>query len=309
MLGTGGVGFQARRALEAKNQMRKTATKSARLLMAASMTLLLTTQVSAMEVPVSQTEQMVNGQQTLVKVFEVSTSTDPQTLVEQDLVQNGYSYAMTSIVKDVESKEVEKEITQEETVTISTSKEDDARVEALKSMPPFIEYDKDDFTGKLYPLVNTLELTETGRSSHSGSNKVTKTFTVDYNDESLIPGTISEDGKTYSRSSITWADGQYMEDSVIPENYIATATYSKPYSYTTVDGYEAKMTYTGEVKKVSDETASYTLTYIGTPLEVGPEGMGTGGKVALGAAAGAGVLVLCGAGLYVINRKKHILPR
>lgn len=277
--------------------------------MAASMTLLLTTQVFAMEVPVSQTEQMVNGQQTLVKVFEVSPSTDPQTLVEQDLVQNGYSYAMTSIVKDVESKEVEKEITQEETVTIDTSKEDDARVEALKSMPPFIEYDKDGFTGKLYPLVNTLELTETGRSSHSGSNKVTKTFTVDYNDESLIPGTISEGGKTYSRSSITWADGQYMEDGAIPENYVATATYSKPYSYTTVDGYEAKMTYTGEVKKVSDETVSYTLTYIGTPLEVEPEGMGTGGKVALGAAGGAGVLALCGAGLYAINRKKHILPR
>lgn len=72
--------------------MRKTAVKPARVLMALSLMFLMSAQAFALEVPVSQTEQMVNGQQTLVKVFEVAPTVDPETLVEKDLMQNGYSY-------------------------------------------------------------------------------------------------------------------------------------------------------------------------------------------------------------------------
>lgn len=250
--------------------MRKAAAKTARLAAVLALTLMMSTQVFALEVPVSQTEQMVNGQQTLVKVFEVSPETDPETLIEQGLEQNGYSYSMTSIVKDVVNEEDDKEITQEQTLTINTSKEDTARVEALKSMPAFIEYNEDGYTGKLYPLVNTLELEETGRTSHSGSNKVTKTYTTAYNDDNEIPASITVSGSTYTRSSISWADGEYLDDSTIPANYIATVTFSKPYSYTTVDGYSAKMTYTGTVQKEINDIVRYTVTYLGTPLETAP---------------------------------------
>lgn len=250
--------------------MRKAAAKTARLAAVLALTLMMSTQVFALEVPVSQTEQMVNGQQTLVKVFEVSPETDPETLIEQGLEQNGHSYSMTSIVKDVVNEEDDKEITQEQTLTINTSKEDTARVEALKSMPAFIEYNEDGYTGKLYPLVNTLELEETGRTSHSGSNKVTRTYTTAYNDDNEIPASITVSGSTYTRSSISWADGEYLDDSTIPANYVATVTFSKPYSYTTVDGYNAKMTYTGTVQKEINDIVRYTVTYLGTPLKTAP---------------------------------------
>lgn len=244
--------------------------KSARLFAVLAMTLLMSTQAFALEVPVSQTEQMVNGQQTLVKVFEVAPETDPETLIEQGLEQNGYTYTMSSIVKDVVNEEDEKEITQEKTLTIDTSKEDAARIEALKSLPPIIEYEEDGYVGKLYPLVNTLELEETGRTSHSGSNRVTRTYTTAYNDDSQVPASISVSGSTYTRSSISWADGEYLEDSTIPENYVATVTYSKPYSYTTIDGFSAKMTYTGTVTKEINDLVRYTVTYLGTPIETPP---------------------------------------
>ena len=250
--------------------MRKTAEKTVRLVTVLAMALVMTTQVFALEVPVSQTEQMVNGQQTLVKVFEVDPDTDPETLIEQGLEQNGYAYSMTSIVKDVVNEEDEKEITQEQAVTIDTSKEDDARVEALKTLPPFIEYEEDGYIGKLYPLVNTLELEEAGRTSHSGSNKVTRTYTTAYNDDSEIPASISVSGSTYTRSSISWADGEYLDGTTIPANYVATVTFSKPYSYTTVDGYSATMTYTGTVQKEINDVVRYTVTYLGTPLETAP---------------------------------------
>lgn len=240
---------------------------SARIVATVAVVLALTTQAFALEVPVSQTEQMVNGQQMLIKVFETTPETDPQTLIEENIQQNGYVYTMTSIVKDTITKEDDKEITQIETITIDSSDEDDARVEALKSLPPFIEYDTDGYTGKLYPLVNTLELSETGRTSHSGSNKITRTYTYEYNDDSLIPASVTEGGKTYNKASVTWSEGSYMENSTIPENYVATVTYTRPYSYTTINGFTASMTYSGTVEIEYDDIIQYTLTYYGTPVE------------------------------------------
>lgn len=229
--------------------------------------LMLASQAFAMEVPISQTEEMVNGRQTLVKVFEVPADTNPETLIETDLSQNGYDYEMSSIVKDVVTKSDKKNISQEQSVVCNTSKEDDARIEALKSLPAFIDYNEDGYTGKLYPLVNTLELEETGRTPHSGTNTITKSYTVDYNDESLVPSTVTSGGKTYTKSRVTFSDGSYSADGTIPDNYVATVTYSKGYSYTTVDGYKATMLYSGDVEYEADDTIQYTITYYGTPSQ------------------------------------------
>lgn len=274
--------------------------------------LMLTAQAYALEVPVSQTEQMVDGRQTLVKVFEVSPDTDPETLIETDLCQNGYVYTMTSIVKDTVKDESSRNVTQEQVIDIAQSDEDDARIEALKTMPAFIEYEEDGYAGKLYPIVSTLELTETGRTGHSGSTKITRTYTYDYNDDSLIPEAVTDSGKSYSKASVTWSEGAYMADSAIPENYVATVTYTRPYSYTTIDGFTASMTYSGTVDKVDDQLIRYTLTYYGTPeaefkkaqaIENG-EGTGVSTAAVVGGVGGAAALAAAGAGVYLYNKKK-----
>jgi len=271
--------------------------------------LMLMTQTYALEVPVSQTEQMINGQQTMVKVFEVSPETDPEALIETDLRQNGYVYTMTSIVKDVIKDESSRDITQTQVIGIANSDEDDARIEALKSMPAFIEYDKDGCAGKLYPIVNTLELTETGRTSHSGSSKITRTYTYEYNDDSLIPETVTENGKGYVKSSVSWTEGAYMSDGAIPENYVATVTYARPYSYTTIDGFTASMTYSGTVSKVDNELIRYTLTYYGTPESEfkkaqAIENGGTNTAALIGGVGGIAAVAAAGAGIYIYNNKK-----
>ena len=225
--------------------------------------LLLATKVLALEVPVSQTQQMVDGQQTLTKVFEVDPAIDPSTLVEGDFIQNNFHYTITSIVKDEIMVEDEKEVTQEYEVSISGSDENAARLEALMSMPAFIEYDQEGFTGKLYPVVNSMEGKEIGRTQHSGRKTITKTYTYNYNDDSLIPTTSSG----YTLSSISWAEGSYRDNTAIPDNYVATATYSKPYSYSTVDGWTFTMTYMGDVEYESADMIRYTLVYTGVEVE------------------------------------------
>lgn len=219
-----------------------------------------------MEVPVSQTEQMIDGKQTLTKVFEVTPSVDPETLKEDGLELNGYSYALTSFTKEVFTKEDSEDVSETQTIVLKTTKEDDAYIEALKTLPQTIDYEKDGYSGKLNIVVSSIEITETGRSNHTGTSKVTKTYTLDYNDDTLVPSTVTEKGNTYKRAKISWAEGSFSEGSTIPDNYVATVTYTRGYSYSTVDGYQATATYSGEVFLEEDEMIRYTAQYIGSPV-------------------------------------------
>jgi len=230
---------------------------------------LLFTQVVAyaLEVPVSQTEHEIDGKQTLVKVYEVPPSVDPNSLIEADFEQNGFIYHMTSIVKDAIMMEDEVEVTQEYEVTVPISSEDKAKARAFENMPPYIEYDQDGYKGKLYPVPDSLEGNMAGQTSHSERKTITKTYSFDYNDDSLVP----KSSGSYSLSSISWSDGAYLDDSSIPSNYIATATYSKMSYSTTVDGWSFTLSYTGNVEYASEDIIRYTLTYIGTVPEPEPE--------------------------------------
>ena len=226
-------------------------------------TSLLMTEAYALEIPVSQVEQMIDGRQTITQVFEVSPDVAPESLIQEEIIQHGYRFTMTSITKEAVLVEDEKEITQEQSVVVNVSDADKARLEALLSMPAFIEYDEEGYVGKLYPVVSSLSGRETGRTSHSGYNTVTKSYTFDYNDDSLVP--TSNGG--YALSNISWSEGEYMDDSGIPENYVATATYRKGYSYSTVDGWEYTMSYVGDVTFKREDTIKYTLVYTGEVIE------------------------------------------
>ena len=226
-------------------------------------TSLLMTEAYALEIPVSQVEQMIDGRQTITQVFEVSPDVAPESLIQEEIIQHGYRFTMTSITKEAVLVEDEKEITQEQSVVVNVSDADKARLEALLSMPAFIEYDEEGYVGKLYPVVSSLSGRETGRTSHSGYNTVTKSYTFDYNDDSLVP--TSNGG--YALSNISWSEGEYMDDSGIPENYVATATYRNGYSYSTVDGWEYTMSYVGDVTFKREDTIRYTLVYTGEVIE------------------------------------------
>ena len=227
-----------------------------------------------MEVPVSQTEANVNGRQVLTKVFEVSPDTDPESLKEYGLVIGGYEYTLSSFTKETATKEDTKSVSKEETISLKSSKKNDAYLEALKTFSQTIDYNEDGYTGELNLVASTIEVSETGYSSHTASDTKTKTYTFDYNDDSLVPATINVGGSTYKRVSVSWSDGAYGPDGIMPENYVATAKYSRSYSYSSVDGYQAVATYTGNVSLSDSEMVRYTVEYIGTPIAVATEKAG-----------------------------------
>lgn len=216
----------------------------------------------AFEVPIEQREQMIDGRQTLVKVYEVSPETNPKTLIEDDFVQHGYLYGMTSITKDALVVESIKQMSMEHSVTSNVSKETDARDHALKEMPPYIEYNQDGYVGKLYPVLSTLEGKEASRKTGSGQKTITKTYAYMHNDDSLIPKEV--DG--HQLISLSWREGGYSEDSAMSGGYTATATYAKKYTYSSVTGWVHTMQYQGEVCHEREEHIQYTVTYTGEKI-------------------------------------------
>lgn len=273
--------------------------------------LLSTTIAFAAEVPVSQTEQNVDGKQILTKVFEVEPSVDPETLKEDGLEQNGFVYHLSSFTKEVYEIENRKEAVQEQTLELKSQKEQDAYIEALKILPQTLEYAQDGYEGTLYLQTGTIEIAETGRTTHTGTNKITKNYTVEYNDDSLIPETAAQNGTTYNLSTISWSEGSYGEDETLPDNYVATATYTKGYSYSTVDGYVTTASYRGTVEATENTRIRYTAEYVGsipmTRMEKFQAGTTAAVKalfiLALGVAALLFILLVLWKGVKAIREK------
>ena len=229
-----------------------------------------------MEVPVSQTEANINGRQVLTKVFEVSPDVNPESLKEYGLVIGGYEYTLSSFTKETATKEDTKSVTKEHEIALTSSNKNDAYVEALKTFPQTLKYDEEGYAGELNLVASTIEVEETGRSQKKASDVKTKTYTFDYNDDSLVPATISVGGKTYNRMSVSWSDGAYGPDGVMPENYIATARYGRSWTYSSVDGYQATATYSGTANLVNSAMVRYTVEYIGTPVGTVKTGLFSG---------------------------------
>lgn len=220
-------------------------------------------------IPVSQVEQMVDGRQTLTKVYEVSPATDPDQLRVEKLEQNGYIYTLTSFTRDTISKSATKTVSQDYTVSVSGKTEEAALKSALETLPQEMDCTEDGYEGKLALQVASIVISETGRTKKAGSDSVTKKYTFDYNDDSLVPQSVTDaNGRTLKLSSLVWSDGAYSEGSTVPDNYIATARYSRSYTYSVVDGYQATATYTGDVELIDTEMVRYTAIYMGEPIAV-----------------------------------------
>ncbi len=274
--------------------------------LAVVLALSIPTHMMTTEVPIEQTEQMINGVQTLTKVFEVEPSVDPATLQEDGLELNGYHYSLASFTKETFDKEVTKNIsdfTQE--AALSSRDVSAAKAEAFTTLPDTVEYDQDGYKGTLIRDSSSVVVEETGRSKQSGSSTKTKTYEFAYNDESLIPGTITVDGKTYNKVSVSWMEGGYGENSAIPSSYIATVKYSRGWTQSVVDGYKATATYVGDVTLKETTMIRYKAVYHGELIVTDEDQPDSAvGKAVMWTGLGLGTAALCGAGFMLLKKNK-----
>ena len=232
-------------------------------LIALALTLSLSTSAFAMEVPTDTVVQNLNGSQQVIKTYTIDPGTDPQELIEEPFVLDGYLYTFADIVK--EDNHVEDVKSHTETVTVETSKDDLDVI--LEQLAPVIEYDDGLYSGTLSLDHTSLHTEATGYSTRSYTVSETKTISqLDRNDMSYVPATTVKDGVTLNLAGVDWqVTGTDLVGEVLsPSSWQAVATYSGKAYYSAADGYITTAEYVGDITRAGVESVTYTLTYLGT---------------------------------------------
>ena len=220
--------------------------------------------------PVSVEPIEINGVPTLSKTYEMPPDFDPAALKEQPFEQNGYWYRYDRMDKSIQYKTDTKDA--EDTVTIDAPSSDLATV--IDRFPVTKTYAKDGFIGDLTLDLQSIKVEATGYKTVTDSHphSVTKSYTLPYNDRSLVPEAVQADGLSLPRTGLTWTEAANVSDSDVPNSWTATAVYSKT-TYTSrqvATGYQASAVYRGTISKTSVDHVAYTVTYIGSKLPILP---------------------------------------
>ena len=136
------------------------------------LTLAMSVNAFALEVPTDTVVQNLNGSQQAIKTYTIPPDQDPATLIEEPFELEGYLYTFANIVKT--ENPVEESKVHTEVVTVKTSKKDLSVV--LENLEPTIEYDDGVFKGRL-ALDHTSIVTEAAGYT-SKSYTVTETKTI-----------------------------------------------------------------------------------------------------------------------------------
>lgn len=224
----------------------------------------------AVYTPVAVEPIEINGVPTLTKTYEMPPDFDPAALKEEPFSQGGYWYRYERMDKTVQHRTDTQDA--EDMVTIDAPSADLAAV--IDRFPVTKTYAKDGFIGDLTLDLQSIKVEATGYKTVTDSHphSVTKSYTLPYNDRSLVPETVQADGLSLSRTGLTWAEAANVSDSDVPNSWTATAVYSKT-TYTSrqvATGYQASAVYRGQIAKTSVDHVTYAVTYVGSKIPVMP---------------------------------------
>lgn len=226
----------------------------------------LTASAFAAAVPVNLTVENLNGQQRMVKTYELAPGEDPEILKEPPFVYDGYYYTWAHTTKEenpfLETKTVE------ESVTVETAQKDLSVI--LEELDASIPYDDGAFQGKLVLDHNSIKTEAKGYATGYNTLTATKTIgPVDRNDMSYVPATTVRNGVTLSLSNVEWqiVGTDMVGDMLAPSAYQAVATYAGSSSYQYATGYVTTATYKGEVVSSGVESVTYTVVFTGEEIQ------------------------------------------
>ena len=231
---------------------------------ALALSAMLSVSAFALEVPTSSVVQNLNGVQQYIKTYTVSPEVDPESLIEDPFIYEGYSYTYSEIIrKDNHFTEEKQQI---ETVTVETEKKDLNTI--LEALEPTIEYDDGVYSGTLSLDHKSIQTEASEYKTASKTLNVTREIgNLDSNDMAYVPSTTVQDGVTLPLSAVDWQvqSTVLVGDLLVPSTYTAIAYYSGKVYYNVASGYVSTAEYKGTVSCDEVRNITYTVTYVGTP--------------------------------------------
>lgn len=228
---------------------------------------LLTVSASAAYIPEDVITENRDGRQLIIKTFQLGPTDDPTALVEEPFELEGYRYEHLETVKE----EQPFKDTQQHAETVTVDTDSNSLEKILAQLAPTMEYSKDGYSGILTLDHTTIQTEAAGYTTQYYTITDTKQFTgLDRNDPSYVPTTSVKNGYTLKLSDLSWSvtGTSLADDTLVPTSYTATATYSTTASRSVATGYVTTAKYTGEITAEGISSIEYTVTYLGTPLEV-----------------------------------------
>ena len=205
-------------------------------------------------------EEYGEGDQLRVKrVYQLSPVDDPEGIPTADFERGGYVYHLL----DQSRQEITGQHSRPLTKTVTKSSDTDNTEKILKKLDAEMSVTTEDgYSGTLRLDHTSVRVTAAGYASKDKTVTATRTYSnLSDADLSLIPKTITENGKTLTLDDVDWegawqteADGAYVR-------YSATAKYVGTTSSRYATGYTVTADYTGEVSKSGVEMVTYTLIF------------------------------------------------
>lgn len=203
-----------------------------------------------------------NGSPIVIKSFRVPAKFDPDTLVEEDFEDTGYTYSKKDILKNEPTTKTEQKLVAQ-SVTFST--EDNKEATIMAALNPVIDYAEGGFSGQLELDTNSIQTVPAGQASYSYPIQKTVEYnSLDRNDYAYLDKSV--DGLTLQGADWTTMGGSQRGDEIVPSSYNAKATYTGTGYGTKVTGYTNTATYKGQATRTLDGDSVYSVIYQGTKI-------------------------------------------
>ena len=220
--------------------------------------------------PVSVLETQENGKRVIIKTYELVSNEKPKDISRESFIRDGWLYELADITKqETASNDTREHI---ETVTFNTDTKDMEAI--LKLLDPTMEYTAGDkYTGVLSLDMSSIKVETAGTKSNAYTVKATREYpNLSSNDTSVIPKSITENGRTLTLSNVDWKTNNVTIDyDSIPDSYTAVVTYTATAYRTVVTGYITTAEYNGILKKDITGKTVYKAYFIGVQIIVPEE--------------------------------------
>lgn len=196
-----------------------------------------------------------NGQNLLIKTWEVPADYDPERLTEADMEKGGYRYKKSYVMLISENNQVDTKLASQ-TITVTHQEKDGAAARLL----PLMDYDQDGYKGQLALQSDSIYTEAAQKNSYAYTVTDTKEYIgLERNDPYGIPKKTVKNGVTLELADIDWTpmgEGSYR----------AVASYTGTAYGSNVTEYTSTATYLGEVTKETLGSVTYAVVYEGSPI-------------------------------------------
>jgi len=207
-----------------------------------------------------------DGVRELVRIYELLPNESPDWIDTDSFERNGYYYQLAEITRQTDVSHTVREHT--EVVEVQTASNDLAGV--IAGLSPAMDFvDEDGYVGILHLDIHSIDMTQDGTRSSSRTVSQTREYPhLSTPDLSLIPQTVTADGRTYTLGNVDWRTNTStpIDFNSVPTTYTAHATYTRTATSTVATGYTTRASYSGTLTRVSAGDVRFVATFIGTPI-------------------------------------------